>query len=129
MILEKNPLAIINSRLQGYGDYATPEQGLPSLRPSDKYWELCMTINDSWGYQQNDKNFKTPEQVIRIFADCISKGGNLLLDIGPRADGTIPEEEVKVLQELGKWNQKHEEAIFGTVGGLPAGYFHGPSTI
>ncbi len=97
MILKRNPAAIINSRLQGYGDYATPEQGTPVRRPDDKYWELCMTINDSWGYQQNDKEFKTPGQVINIFAECLSKGGNMLLDIGPLEDGIIPEEEVIVL--------------------------------
>jgi alpha-L-fucosidase len=129
MILDRNPGAIINSRLQGYGDYATPEQGLPVKKPSDKYWELCMTINDSWGYQQNDKNFKSPAQVIKIFTECLSKGGNLLLDIGPQADGSIPAEEVTVLKELGKWTKKHSEAIFGTEGGLPAGYFYGPSTL
>ena len=129
MILEANPDAIINSRLQGYGDYATPEQGLPASKPADRYWELCMTINDSWGYQQNDRNFKTPGQVIWIFAECISKGGNLLLDIGPKADGTIPDEEVTVLKTLGKWTSKHSEAVYGTNAGLPAGYFHGPSTI
>jgi alpha-L-fucosidase len=129
MILERNPAAIINSRLRGYGDYATPEQGLPLKRPDEKYWELCMTINDSWGFQHNDREFKSPEQIIRIFAECISKGGNLLLDIGPREDGSIPEEEVTVLKELGKWSRKHPEAIYGTVGGLPPGYFHGPTTL
>jgi alpha-L-fucosidase len=129
MILSRNSSAIINSRLQGYGDYATPEQGLPVLRPQDKYWELCMTINDSWGYQQNDKDFKTPRQIIKIFAECLSKGGNMLLDIGPKADGTIPAEEITVLKELGKWNKKHAEAIFETEGGLPPGYFYGPSTL
>jgi alpha-L-fucosidase len=129
MILDRNPGAIINSRLQGYGDYATPEQGLPVSKPADKYWELCMTINDSWGYQQNDKEFKSPDQIIRIFAECLSKGGNMLLDIGPKADGTIPVEEVTVLKELGKWTKKNAEAIYGTEGGLPAGYFYGPSTL
>ena len=129
MILAANPSAIINSRLQGYGDYATPEQGLPVTKPSDKYWELCMTINDSWGYQQNDKDFKSPHQVIKIFAECLSKGGNMLLDIGPKADGSIPSEEVTVLKTLGKWAKKHSEAIYGTEGGLPSGYFYGPSTI
>lgn len=128
-ILVNNPNAIINSRLQGYGDYATPEQGLPLTRPADRYWELCMTINDSWGYQQNDKEFKSPQQVIRIFAECLSKGGNLLLDIGPKEDGTIPPEEVNVLKTLGRWTRKHGEAIYGTEGGLPQGYFYGPSTI
>lgn len=129
MILENNPAAIINSRLQGYGDYATPEQGLPLARPAERYWELCMTINDSWGYQQNDKEFKTPGQVIKIFSECLSKGGNLLLDIGPKEDGTIPAEEVNVLKTLGRWTKKHAEAIYGTEGGLPQGYFYGPSTI
>ena len=129
MILNRNPSAIINSRLQGYGDYATPEQGLPVKKPLDKYWELCMTINDSWGYQQNDKEFKSPRQIIKIFSECLSKGGNMLLDIGPKADGSIPPEEVYVLQELGKWVKKHAEAIYGTEAGLPPGYFFGPSTL
>jgi alpha-L-fucosidase len=129
MILKRNPEAIINSRLQGYGDYATPEQGLPVVRPADKYWELCMTINDSWGYQQNDKNFKTSQQIIKIFAECLSTGGNLLLDIGPKADGTIPSEEIAVLKDLGRWTKKHSESIYGTEGGLPAGCFYGPTTI
>jgi alpha-L-fucosidase len=129
MILEAYPSSIINSRLAGYGDYATPEQGLPSKRPADRYWELCMTINDSWGYQGNDRNFKSPSQVIRIFAECIGMGGNLLLDIGPRADGTIPEEEQEVLRELGRWTSKHSQAIYGTRAGLPDGCFYGPSTM
>jgi alpha-L-fucosidase len=128
-ILDRNPSAIINSRLQGYGDYATPEQGVPVKRPPDIYWELCMTINDSWGYQQNDRDFKSPGQIIKIFSECLSKGGNMLLDIGPKSDGSIPAEEVTVLRELGKWTRKHAEAIYGTEGGLPAGYFYGPSTI
>jgi len=129
MILDRNPVAVINSRLQGYGDYATPEQGLPVKRPAEKYWELCMTINDSWGYQQNDREFKSPGQIINIFSECLSKGGNMLLDIGPKADGSIPSEEVNVLKELGKWTRKHAEAIYGTEGGLPAGCFYGPSTL
>jgi len=129
MILKQNPNAIINSRLQGYGDYATPEQGLPVTRPADKYWELCITVNDSWGYQQNDKEFKSAQQIIKIFAECLSKGGNMLLDIGPKADGTIPGEEVAVLKDLGKWAKKHTEAVYGTEGGLPSGYFYGPSTL
>lgn len=128
-ILEKNSLAIINSRLQGYGDYATPEQGLPLNKPADRYWELCMTINDSWGFQHNDTNYKTPGQVIRIFSEVLSMGGNMLLDIGPKPDGTIPVEQVNVLREMGRWTSKHAEAIYGTLSGLPAGYFHGPSTV
>lgn len=128
-LLKDNPNAIINGRLQGYGDYATPEQNFPVTRPNMPYWELCLTTNDNWGYRQSDTNFKTPYQIISIFADCIGHGGNLLLDIGPRADGTIPEEQVHLLIELGNWNKKHEEAVFGTTAGLPPGHFYGPSTL
>lgn len=129
MILDQNSSAIINSRLAGYGDYATPEQGLPTLKPPEKHWELCMTINDSWGYQGNDLNYKSPSQVIRIFAECIGMGGNLLLSIGPKADGTIPVEQAEMLKEMGRWTSKHGQAIYGTVAGLPDGYFEGPSTM
>jgi len=128
-ILDHNPNAVINSRLQGYGDYSTPEQGLPIHKPVDEYWELCMTMNDSWGYQQNDKNYKSPNQVIRILVDCISMGGNLLLDIGPKADGTIPEEQLKILKELGRWTEKHAEAIYGTRAGIPNDYYYGPTAL
>lgn len=128
-ILKHNPFAIINGRLQGYGDYETPEQNIPVSRPKYNWWELCMTTNDSWGYQGKDTNWKSPYQIISIFSDVISKGGNLLLDIGPKADGTIPQEQIDILTELGKWNKKHNEAIFGTLAGLPNGHFYGPTTL
>ena len=121
MILKNNPKAVINGRLQGYGDYDTPEQNFPVSRPDLKYWELCMTMNESWGYYKDDKNYKTPYEIITIFADVISMGGNLLLDIGPKEDGTIPEEQIQILTELGKWTSKHNEAIFGTTGGIRPG--------
>lgn len=129
MILDHNPKAIINSRMAGYGDYDTPEQGVPIHPPKNKYWELCLTMNDSWGFQPNDHNYKSVDLIIRILADCISMGGNLLLDIGPKPDGTIPEVQFDILKETGKWITKHDEAIFGTLPGLPYGYFKGNSTI
>ena len=125
LLLSKTPATIINSRLQGYGDYATPEQGVPITKPDNDYWELCMTTNNSWGYQPNDKNYKNANQLIRILVDCISMGGNLLLDIGPKPDGTIPEEQVAILKELGRWTHKHEAAIYGTKAGIPHGHFNG----
>ena len=124
-----NPNLIINSRLQGYGDYDTPEQGLPISKPKSKNWELCMTMNDSWGFQGNDKNYKTPNQLLRIFVDCLNMGGNLLLDIGPKSDGTIPDEQINILKEFGRWTKKHEEAIYGSIAGMSAGHFYGPSTL
>jgi len=129
MLLAKNPNTIINGRLQGYGDYETPEQNFPVSRPNYDWWELCMTTNDNWGYHLNDDNWKTPYEVITIFADVVSNGGNLLLDIGPKADGTIPEQQFHILKELGKWNRKNAEAIFGTVGGISQGHFYGPTTL
>jgi alpha-L-fucosidase len=129
LLLTKLPTTIINSRLQGYGDYATPEQGLPIVKPESNYWELCLTMNDSWGYQGRDTNYKSVNQIIRILVDCISMGGNLLLDIGPKADGTIPEEQVKILKGLGRWASKHKEAIYGTLAGIPHGHFYGPTAL
>lgn len=126
-LLDFNPKTIINSRLQGYGDYATPESSLPLKKPDGAAWELCMTLNENWGYQPTDRRYKSAGQVIQIFANCLSKGGNLLLDIAPRADGTIPDEQLLVLKNLGRWTKKHAEAIYGTTAGLPAGLFDGPT--
>lgn len=128
IILANNPKAIINGRLQGYGDYETPEQNFPVSRPKFNWWELCMTTNDNWGYQA-DKNWKTPYEVISILVDAVSNGGNLLLDMGPKEDGTIPEEQITVLKELGAWNKRNGEAIFNTIGGIPQGHFYGPTTL
>jgi len=120
-----NPNIIINSRLNHHGDYETPEQGIPVLKPNSAYWELCYTMNDSWGYQPYDFKYKSPNMIIRTLVDCISMGGNLLLDIGPKADGTIASEQVNILKGLGRWTKKHAEAIYGTHEGLPAGHFSG----
>jgi alpha-L-fucosidase len=129
LVLARNPRAIINGRLQGWGDYVTPEQNVPVSTPAYPWWELCMTINNNWGYQPTDTNWKTPFEIITIFVDAVSHGGNLLLDIGPKADGTIPEEQVHVLKELGAWNNRNGEAVFGTVAGIPPGHFTGPTTL
>jgi alpha-L-fucosidase len=128
IILAGNPRAIINGRLTGWGDYETPEQNFPVSRPGYSWWELCMTSNDNWGFH-NDNHWKTPYEVITIFVDVVANGGNLLLDMGPREDGSLPEEQIQLLKELGAWNSVHGEAIFNTVGGLPQGHFYGPSTL
>ena len=125
MLRKDNPNVIINSRIRGYGDYATPEQGIPVIRPEHPYWELCMTTNDSWGFQHEDTNFKSPYILLRTFVDCLSKGGNLLMDIGPREDGTIVPEQVAILKEFGRWTSKHAEAIYGTRAGIPSDFFQG----
>ncbi len=129
LMLKYNKNIILNSRLQGYGDYDTPEQGVPIKKPNNPYWELCMTMNDSWGYQHNDHNYKTPYQLIRIFVDCISMGGNLLLDVGPYPDGSIPQPQLDILGEFGRWTSKHDEAIYGTLAGIDAKHFNGPTAL
>lgn len=129
LILGKDPKAIINGRLQGFGDYATPEQNIPVETPKTPAWELCMTIGTDWGWQPQDTNYKSMHDLISIFADVIGHGGNLLLDIGPKEDGTIPSGQVKVLEGFGQWTGKHAEAIYGTRAGLPNGHFFGPTTL
>jgi alpha-L-fucosidase len=128
-VLTINPKMIINGRLAGYGDYDTPEQNFPVSRPSFKWWELCMTLNNNWGWQPQDTAWKTPFEIITMFADAIGNGGNLLLDIGPKEDGTITPQQTHVLKELGKWTKKHSEAIYSTLGGMPQGHFYGSSTL
>ncbi|UOU97755.1 alpha-L-fucosidase [Chryseobacterium daecheongense] len=120
---------IVNSRLNHHGDYETPEQGIPVVPPQSKSWELCYTMNDSWGYQPFDKNYKTPNMLVRTLADVISMGGNLLLDIGPKSDGTLPEEQVEILKNLGRWTSKNSEAIYGTRKGLPFENYKGKSSL
>ncbi len=123
-----DPNVVVNGRIGKFGDYETPEQYIP-LVPLKPVWELCATVNDSWGFQKKDHNFKTARQCIRMLAECSGMGGNLLLDIGPRSDGSIPDEDVAVLKGLGRWTHKFGEAIYGSEAGLPGGYFYGASTL
>lgn len=123
-----NNKLIINSRLQGYGDYKTPEQGLPITRPEGP-WEFCTTINCSWGYVPQDNHYKSLNQLIRMFCDCISMGGNMLLDIGPKEDGTIVPKEEELLIGIGNWIRDNEEAIYGTKEGIMTRYYLGGSTM
>lgn len=123
-----DPGVILNSRMRGYGDYATPEQALP-VHPPAGPWELCMTINDSWGYQAKDRNFKTVRQCVRMLTECNGQGGNLLLDIGPRSDGTITPEQTAVLRGIGRWTRKHAEVMNETGRGLPRDCYGAPSLL
>ncbi|MFZ1694773.1 MAG: alpha-L-fucosidase, partial [Flavobacteriales bacterium] len=129
MILKANSHAIINGRLQGFGDYATPEQNIPIETPKAPAWELCMTLGEQWGWQPYDTNYKSTHDLIHIFADVIGHGGNLLLGIGPKEDGTFTPGQRSRLEDLGKWTSKHAEAIYATRAGLPNGHFFGPTTL
>ncbi|WP_347217256.1 alpha-L-fucosidase [Chryseobacterium sp.] len=129
LLKKYNPDIIINSRLNNHGDYDTPEQGIPVIPPQNPYWELCYTMNDSWGYQPYDRKYKTPNMIVRTLADVISMGGNLLLDIGPKSDGSIPEEQIEILKNLGRWTSKNQHAIYETSRGIPFDNYKGKSSL
>ncbi|MEU8570861.1 alpha-L-fucosidase [Streptomyces pathocidini] len=127
-ILALGPETVLNGRMGRHGDYATPELGVP-ITPPDGPWELCYTLGDMWGYQPTDTAHKSVRELVRVFAETIGGGGNLLLNTGPREDGTILPEHAERLEGLGRWIRRNEEAVYGTVAGLPYGHHYGPSTL
>jgi len=96
------------------GDFGTPEQEIPDQGLPGLDWESCMTMNAHWGWNKNDKNWKSSEDLIRKLIDIASKGGNFLLNIGPKADGTFPAESIERLEQIGKWMDVYSESIYGT---------------
>lgn len=131
---ELNPEVILNSRMRGYGDYATPERGIPIYQP-DGVWEYCNPIGASWAWARPESRNRYPHywsnsrEIIRQFTDCLSLGGNLLLNLAPYEDGTFAEEEYKVLEDLGQWNKDNGEAVYGTQAGVDLFHYNGGSTI
>ncbi|RMG75644.1 MAG: alpha-L-fucosidase [Bacteroidetes bacterium] len=95
------------------GDFGTPEQEIPATGVPGVDWESCMTMNDTWGYKSFDDNWKSDTTLIRNLVDIVSKGGNFLLNIGPTAEGRIPEASVTRLQAMGAWMDVNSEAIYG----------------
>jgi alpha-L-fucosidase len=129
------PHIVINDRFAIFGDYETPEQGMPLWRPDSEAggqvggWEFCMTMNHQWGYSHDHSQYKSTPQLTRTLAECAGMGGNLLLNVGPRADGVIPQESEIRLAEIGAWIHRNHEGIYGTLPGLPAGYAGTASTL
>jgi len=109
MVFQLQPQIIVNNRNRLDGDFATPEQRITADK---RAWESCMTMNDSWGYQKADDNWKTPKTVVRNLVTCARDTGNYLLNIGPKADGSIPEESVKILTSVGKWMERNGVSIY-----------------
>jgi alpha-L-fucosidase len=120
MCRELQPQIIMNNRLHAdvadnpHGDFATPEQQIPDAARGGRDWETCMTINNTWGYKPHDLAFKSSLELIRNLVDIVSKGGNYLLNVGPRADGTIPQPQIERLEAIGNWMDVNSDSIYGT---------------
>lgn len=126
------PEMIVNNRvdvhrqgMQGFsgsseavGDFDTPEQEIPATGLPGVDWESCMTMNGHWGWNATDTRWKSEQQLIRNLIDIASKGGNYLLNVGPRADGTFPPQSVERLASIGKWMKGNGESIGGTTASI-----------
>ena len=111
MVFKVQPEIIVNNRNKLQGDFSTPEQHIVA-ESGGRAWEACMTLNDSWGYQAADDNWKSSKTVIRNLISCARDSGNYLLNIGPKPDGSIPEPSVQVLREVGGWMQVNGHTIY-----------------
>jgi alpha-L-fucosidase len=118
LVFDKQPNTLINSRVGNrFGDFWIPgDNKIPSPEQLNDYayWETPGTMNNTWGYKSYDQDWKSTEELLYWIVEIASKGGNYLLNVGPKADGTFPEESVQRLKEIGKWMQKNGEAIYGT---------------
>ena len=116
-IPDRIPTKSAANKLQGITK--TPEPAPPSVPEPDDFqlWETCMTINDTWAYNKNDTQYKSAKELIQDLANVASKGGNLLLDVGPTPEGTIQPEFVERLEAMGKWMKVYGDSIYGTTYG------------
>lgn len=113
MVFQLQPEIIVNNRNGVPGDFSTPEQRVTAAAPG-RAWETCMTMNDSWGYQHADDDWKSAKTIVRDLVRCAHDAGNYLLNIGPRGDGSIPEPSIERLSEVGRWLERNGGAIHGT---------------
>ena len=111
MVRDLQPDIIMNNRSGLPEDFETPEQHIQYF---DRPWESCMTISEAWwGYHAGDKHLKSPLEIIRLLVRCVAGNGNLLLNVGPRADGSIPEAYARRLRVVGEWLKRNGESIYG----------------
>ena len=128
MIRSLQPDILIDNRLGGHimaaepevyaGDFYSPEQiippkGIVNERGEAVPWEACITLNNHWGYHAGDKDYKSARQVVRALVECVSKNGNLLLNVGPDAKGEIPKESLDILNTVGEWLRRNGDSIYG----------------
>jgi len=133
MIRKYQPDIIIDNRLDDKksikkanlspytGDFDSPEQIIPpkgilNENRNPVPWEACITLNNNWGYASMDKDYKSSKQVVRSLVECVSKNGNMILNVGPNAKGEIPKESVAILEEVGEWLDDNGDSIYGCKG-------------
>lgn len=110
--------SIASEEIQLYsGDFVSPEQivpheGIRNVKGELLPWELCLTMNNHWAYNPSDKLYKSPKVLIRKLVECVSKGGNMILNVGPTAKGNFPKESIEILHGIGEWMKKNSESIY-----------------
>lgn len=87
-----------------------------------------MTMNESWSYNPADTDYKSPRSLVHTLCEVVGRGGNLLLNVSPMGDGSLPPEQVDRLEHVGRWVERHREAVIGVEAGLEAWQHYGPST-
>ncbi|HEX2849068.1 MAG TPA: alpha-L-fucosidase [Acidimicrobiales bacterium] len=127
LIRSLQPDVVVNDRLPGFGDYETPEQFVPP-QPPDGPWETCMTMNSTWGWCPDDTGYKSGRELVHTLCEVAGRGGNLLLNVSPRGDGSLPPTQVERLEGMARWMAAHRDAVAGTTPGLEPWQFYGPST-
>jgi alpha-L-fucosidase len=117
MVYELQPNILINNRTEVGGDFQTPEQVQPrgwiQVDGKPVTWEACQTLNGSWGYDRDNLDWKSPDLLVRMLVDSVSKGGNLLLNVGPTARGEFDARAVATLDAIGEWMRLHNRSIYG----------------
>ncbi|NOY36430.1 MAG: alpha-L-fucosidase [Chlorobi bacterium] len=115
-VIAKYPNLITNNRLGGgvKGDLETPEQFIPATGFPGRNWEVCMTMNDTWGYKSWDNDWKSGKDLLLKLSEIVSKGGNFLLNVGPTSEGLIPQPSIDRLKYIGRWMKINGEAIYST---------------
>jgi alpha-L-fucosidase len=117
MVRELQPGIIVNDRLEIGGDVKTPEQYQPhgwlEVDGRPVIWEACQTLNGSWGYDRDNLDWKPVDMLVRMLVDSVSKGGNLLLNVGPNARGAFEPKAIARLRGIGEWMRLHSRAIYG----------------